>query len=47
MACRLFDHTPSEVEYLSQKENMAMGDVEIDYAKLCTDLELQEQEVFD
>ena len=25
---------------------MAMGDVEIDYAKLCSELELQEQEVF-
>ena len=24
---------------------MAMGDVEIDYAKLCSELELQEQEV--
>ena len=25
---------------------MAMGDVEIDYEKLCSELELQEQEVF-
>jgi len=25
---------------------MAMGDVEIDYGKLCSELELQEQEVF-
>ena len=25
---------------------MAMGDVEVDYAKLCSELELQEQEVF-
>ena len=25
---------------------MAMGDVEVDYAKLCSELELQELEVF-
>jgi len=31
---------------LDCKATMAMGDIEIDYVKLCAELELQEQEVF-